>query len=129
MPRTALTPELLAASSDAIGRIWIACLWLMGAVVLLGLGVWYYRKYWLDPPTTDSTSAWTLDDLRKLHECGELSTEEYQRLRSVMIGSVKEKADAPPRTPPHRKNVEPWDWVAGQDEPGGDFDLKKRPRG
>ena len=124
-----MTPELLAATQIHTRSIIIACLWLMGAVILLGVGLWYYRKYWLAPPGDGQSPAWTLDDLRSLHERGELSTEEYQRLRAVMIGSLRENLGKQTTAPRRSADATSWDWVAGQDESGGDFDVKKRPRG
>lgn len=65
--------------------IWSGVLVLL--VVVLSLGVWYYRRRWLS--TVDSTSAapWTFDDLRKMRDQGALTEQEYQSLRSTLLGA------------------------------------------
>lgn len=64
---------------------------LMGAVVVLFGGLWYYRRYWLQPdeePDANRTP-WTLDDLRQMRESGQINEVEYQTLRETMIAALR----------------------------------------
>ncbi len=67
-------------------QIIVACLLLILALCVLWLGVWYYRRRWMGEDAA-SGSAWTLEDIRRLRDRGELTEEEYQRMRAVLIRS------------------------------------------
>jgi len=69
--------------------IWIliTCLLLLAGIVILGLGVWYYRRRWLGSDETAGTP-WTLEDLRRLRDQGDLSEEEYETMRAAMISAL-----------------------------------------
>ena len=95
---------------------------LLALLIVLSLGVWYYRRRWLSPDDLPS-SAWTLDDIRRLRDEGALTSEEYQALRAAMIGAIhpgRSTADTTqPATPP----------AAGcSDAPDDDFDVEKGSR-
>ncbi len=60
---------------------------LVGALIVLWLGVWYYRRRWLGSEESGVRPAWTLEDLRRLRESGQISESEYQALRGLTIGS------------------------------------------
>lgn len=64
---------------------------LMGAVVVLFGGLWYYRRYWLqaDEDSSVSRTPWTLDDLRQMRESGQINEVEYQTLRETMIAALR----------------------------------------
>lgn len=64
---------------------------LMGAVVVLFGGLWYYRRYWLqaDEDSSASRTPWTLDDLRQMRESGQINEVEYQTLRETMIAALR----------------------------------------
>jgi hypothetical protein len=115
-------------SGKAVGII-LACLMLMGALLLLGIGIWYVRRW--QRGEADSSAPWTFDDLRKLRDQGNLTEDEYQTLRAEIIGMYTGEAkpggpSAPQRAKPEQEQNEDWDWVA-EDEPGSDgFDVKKR---
>lgn len=120
---------LAAISPDKTLRVIVTCLILMGAFMVLGLGLWYIRR-WLRGTKEDTTAPWTFDDLRKLRAEGKLTEAEYEALRGEMIGMYQRdndtdgsKTTAVPKRPPKPK--EEWDWVAGDDQRGGGFDVKK----
>jgi uncharacterized membrane protein len=69
----------------------ITCLVLLAAAVILGVVILYYRRRWLNAGET-AQGAWTLEDLRKLREQGELSEDEYQAMRKVLIGACRGQA-------------------------------------
>jgi len=64
---------------------------LMGAVVVLFGGLWYYRRYWLqaDEEPGANRTPWTLDDLRQMKESGQINDVEYQTLRETMIAALR----------------------------------------
>lgn len=129
-----MTTILVGNVADHVVDILVACLMLMGAFLVLGLGLWYYRRWQrnIDP---GPAMTWTLEDLRKLRSQGELTEAEYQTLRAGIIGGLTDEkaSQGPPRnfgasveTTRSQEGVdEEWDWVA-EDEPGSEnFDVKK----
>lgn len=114
--------DVLASMMQQRARdIMVACGLLIGALIVLGVFVWYYRRRWLVGVDT-SPLPWTFEDLRRLRDQGELSEEEYQRLRAAMIGAATgEPRESPPRATPTESDA------------SGDtvwaFDMKKTPPG
>jgi uncharacterized membrane protein len=53
--------------------------------ILLGLTVLLYRRHYFTA-RTDQTSTFTLADIRKMHRDGQVSDEEYERMRQSVIG-------------------------------------------
>jgi len=78
---------VMRASHD-YANLYIGLTVLLLLVIALGLGVWYYRR-WMFAEASDSTESWTLADLRALRETGELSEEEYEKMRQALIGGMK----------------------------------------
>lgn len=118
---------ILAASVDRnAGQVLIACLWLLAALGVLALVVWYFRRRWLSREQRGGTP-FTLDELRRMRENGTVTAEEYERMRAVLVSAASGK---PSGRVPRRPEPE-WDWVAGRDGgddrngAGTDFDLKK----
>ena len=64
---------------------------LVGALIVLWLGVWYYRRRWLGSEASGVGPAWTLEDLRRLRDRGDLSESEYQALRGLVVGSFEDR--------------------------------------
>jgi hypothetical protein len=119
---------LAADIADLSGRIIVACLMLLGAVAILGVAFWYYRRWQRRAPAGTSSGTWSLDDLRRMREQGQLTEEEYQNLRAAVIQSYAGGRPTETRPRPVGSDDEPWDWVAGQGPPDG-FDVKKQSRG
>ncbi len=104
-------------------QILLASALLVFFVIVLGIAVWYYRRRWLAEGASSSTeAAWTFEDLRKLREQGNLTEEEYQAMRSVLIGTYRggQTEAGPSATSPGSKT---------SGEMNADFDLKKSPPG
>ncbi len=71
---------------------------LVGALIVLWLGVWYYRRHWLESEASGVGPAWTLEDLRRLRDRGDLSESEYQALRGLVVGSFEDRSAGSPET-------------------------------
>jgi hypothetical protein len=65
-------------------KIIVAGLLLILAFCVLGVAIWYYRRWWMGQEET-SGIAWTFDDLRRLRDDGDLTDEEYERMRAALI--------------------------------------------
>ena len=61
----------------------------MGAVIVLGLAMWYYR-FWVKSWDSSPDPTWTLQELRDLRSAGELSEEEYEALRQSVLESAQQ---------------------------------------
>lgn len=74
------------AVADRVGRLflWLAVLWVL--IVVLGAAFWYYRRRWLRDVADASSQPWTLADLRALRSRGDITEEEYHKLRSAVLG-------------------------------------------
>ncbi len=73
----------LAAAREAL---MVAAL-LLGMVLLLGVAVLLYRRrYFANRP--DENTGFTLADLKRMHRDGQLSDDEYGRLRESILGHV-----------------------------------------
>jgi hypothetical protein len=109
---------LVASVADLAVRIMIAGGLLLLAIIVLALGVWYYRRRWLGG-TESSTTPWTLEDLRQLRAGGDITEAEYQALRGALIGqyvdSSKTDSGASPESPD------------GSDPQQPDLNLKEPP--
>jgi hypothetical protein len=73
--------------------IGLAALWLL--IVVLGAGIWYYRRRWWLSESQSADEPFTLADLRQLRDTGGMTEEEYQRVRAAMIGSVRGEPSNP----------------------------------
>ena len=99
----------------------VTCLLLLIAAIVLYVGIWYYRRRWLDLPRS-SSQPWTLEDLRKLRDRGTLTEEEYEAMRAAMIDAYRPGAPSSEEKTPKTDNGDSGD-------NGLDFDLKKSPQG
>jgi uncharacterized membrane protein len=78
-----------AGSSDRFIEIvlWIAVL----IVLLVALWVvWMVFRKWYFAAAERSTLPWSLQDLRRLQESGQINAEEFERLRQQVIGSYQD---------------------------------------
>ena len=116
-----VSAALASMSSDDVTQIILWCTVLILAIVVLFLGVWYYRRRWIETSAGSSDQTpWTLDDLRNMKEAGQLSEEEYQALRASMIAAFRPKGP---------KETSPGTGTGPTDprEKGSDFDLRNGP--
>ncbi len=60
-------------------------------VVLVGL-TWVFRwlrRHFYQPPTSLTGSGWTLEEVKKLHESGQLTDKQHKRLRDEVAKGLK----------------------------------------
>jgi hypothetical protein len=101
-----LRMSLLAQEDQGIGAPLMWSLILIVMIVLLFGGVVVYRK-WMNSDDTTSGEGLTLSDLRRFHKAGQMTDEEFEKAKAILIGSVKgageKESDKPkggPRTIP-----------------------------
>ncbi|MBN1491811.1 MAG: SHOCT domain-containing protein [Phycisphaerae bacterium] len=82
----ASTTPIAAAAGDLLWRSVVFSGLLVGLIVLM-LAARYYHRLIDEPPET--SEPWTLADLRRLRADGELTEEEYDRLRAAMIAGIR----------------------------------------
>ncbi len=75
----------MLASVVVVREIIALALVVLALAVLLGLVVLLYRRRYFSGGL-DSTPGFTLSDLVKMHKDGQLSDEEYERMRRTVIG-------------------------------------------
>ena len=82
-------PALGASTTDSVIQvlIWGGVL-LLAAIVLFGV-VWYYRRRWLARGKSTGGTPWTLDDLRRMREAGDITEEEYRALRAALVAAFR----------------------------------------
>jgi len=132
--------ELTTVTPESVQRIWMNLGLIAAAVVVLGIGVWYYRRWYRSGGST--TSSWTLEDFRTMRDRGELTEAEYQRLRAAVLGQLQGNRSSEPASvkpvgsgsamPASRQGGEGKN-NDGKNDASGDtvwsFDLKKTPPG
>ena len=79
---------VVTVGSDA-SRIIVACVLLIVAIIILSLGILWYRRRCLNTSETTSATPWTLEDMRALYERGDITEAEYRAMRESMIASLK----------------------------------------
>jgi len=89
----------LLAQSDSIAQPLIWSLILILIIMVLFVAVGLYRK-WMKSEDTTGGEGFTLSDLRKLHKAGQMTDEEFEKAKKVLIGSVKASAEKMGQTPP-----------------------------
>ncbi|HEY7118681.1 MAG TPA: hypothetical protein VH475_18975 [Tepidisphaeraceae bacterium] len=87
---------ILAERSTGDAMLW--SLILIVAILLLFGVVLVYRK-WMNADDTTSGPGFTLSDLRRLHKEGKMTTEEFEKAKSALIGSLKVAPATPATTP------------------------------
>jgi hypothetical protein len=114
-----VTAVLATNVADLAGRILVAGGLLLLAIIVLSLGVWYYRRRLLGAEES-SANSWTLDEFRRLRAQGDLTEEEYQALRATLIGRYAGGASGkgPDASP---------EFSDGSNPHQPDLDLKKEP--
>jgi hypothetical protein len=97
-----------AGGGEGVGQILTASLWmagilLVGAILLTILKRIQSRREAAQP----SSAQEQLAQFRAAHEKGEISTDEYQRLRAMLTGQIKEQPVIPPPAPKARAEEKP----------------------
>src|SRR5688572_9542288 len=92
-----ITTWIAAASGDKSSRLLADILpWLLVlvGVVLVGSAVIYVVRRSFKSGVTSSDAGFTLQDLRDLHAAGELTDEQFERAKAMMIGRLRSDASA-----------------------------------
>lgn len=80
--------NLLAMTDKYVNLfVGLAALWLF--ILVLGAGLWYYRRRWWLSESRSDEQPWTLADLRELRDAGGMTEEEYQKIRAAMIAGFQ----------------------------------------
>jgi hypothetical protein len=73
------------------------------ALMLAAFGGYSYLKRWMsESDVPDRGGGFGLSDLRRLHEEGKISTEEYEKTRTKMVASAKRMTENLPEVLPRR---------------------------
>jgi len=98
----------------------IPSLALIGALLVGALVIALFRRWQLGGESLDSQSSDQMSEYRELYEQGEISEEEYKRLRSILSGELRQgigkSAPATSSTPP-----------AEASQPGADSQQQPEP--
>ncbi len=82
---------MLAVQIDLTETI-IWALVTLALFVVLGFGVLIYRRRYLSP-RSEQSEGFSLEDIRQMHRSGQLSDEEYDRMRRALIGMATRDAE------------------------------------
>ncbi|MEM9559630.1 MAG: SHOCT domain-containing protein [Planctomycetota bacterium] len=103
-----IPPAMLTTQSASNGSIWLPLGLLIAAVMVGGFIVLALRRRFLnDSSGPAQTPGGLLDEMRRMHEAGELSDEEYDRVRRRLArkaaGPLTSQALSPnaPQADPH----------------------------
>lgn len=91
--------HILAQTEKGIAEPLIWSFILILIIVLLFAAVGFYRR-WMKSEDTTGGEGFTLSDLRQLHKAGQMTDEEFEKAKKVLIGSVKSAAEKMGQTPP-----------------------------
>ena len=77
-----------AAQSDDAGQAFFLTFVILMLVLVLAGVVWWVRRK-LSPDEDFHAEGFNLSDLRRLHKSGQMSDEEYERAKAVIVGGLK----------------------------------------
>jgi hypothetical protein len=113
---------LFAQSTQGADRLFadiLPWLGLLVVIILLGGGLALYLRRRFATVREGETAGFTLADLRRMRDSGEISEVEFTAAKSRMLESMKPMKPASPENPPERKNaprrVPPIPPVRGED--------------
>ena len=105
-------PPILAQEQDYTRPlIWSLVL----IIIIIGMfaAVSFYRK-WMNSSDSGSAEGFTLSDLRKLHKSGQMTDEEFEKAKKILVGNFKAASEKPankpkdgPRTIPGGLDIDP----------------------
>jgi hypothetical protein len=83
----AVLPYILADDNDALSVVF-ACLLLAVLVLAWAYAVmWLRRRYWGADDGAVPSTGFTLADLRELHRSGQISEEEFNRAKEMIVAA------------------------------------------
>lgn len=84
--------DMLAQAEPSVGPPLFWSLVLILIIVVLFGAVAMYRR-WMNADDTSAGDGFTLSDLRRLHKAGQMTDEEFEKAKRILIGSVKAAAE------------------------------------
>jgi len=103
---------------DQASRIIIVCLVLFAALIIFYVVARIFWRKWLKRPESGK-NPWSLDDLRDLHQQGDITDEEYRAMRETIIAGFRgEKSET-------QQKIATGDSEEDISKNGGDIDLQK----
>jgi hypothetical protein len=100
MARMQVASLPLAQSQRGMGEVLLWLLVLIGLVVVAAMLVLYLRKWYSSPDSTPS-AGFTLGDIRQLHRDGQMTDEEFERAKALILGQTRRQLH---ETPAESKN-------------------------
>ncbi len=95
------TLSLAENTRDRTAELWMWIGILAGAVVVMAAVLWLIRKKTLgDDQPAGGALAFTLADLRQMHQSGQLSDEQFERLKARLISQTMGAEETEPPTDP-----------------------------
>lgn len=84
--------DILALAEPSVGPPLFWSLVLIIILVVLFGAVALYRR-WMKADGASGGEGFTLSDLRRLHKAGQMTDEEFEKAKKILIGSVKAAAE------------------------------------
>jgi hypothetical protein len=82
-----------------------------GFLLLMALVVSWVRKWYRGTPQEGLTASDQLAQFRELYERGEISKEEFARVRQLLMGRVKQELNLPPGRSPEIQPPPHYEWI------------------
>ena len=76
--------RLIADAAQSVGSVAFWAAVLIAVTAVLAAGLFMLRRWFHQEPKTGETT-WTLAELRRLRDSGELTIQQYEHLRSAML--------------------------------------------
>jgi uncharacterized membrane protein len=91
-----------------ITSIVVFCIVLILAILLMWIVYALARRRFTKQEAQSSPASWSLNDIRKLRDEGQLSQEEYEKLRDIVAGRAtpEERPAKPRKAPPNEDDEE-----------------------
>jgi hypothetical protein len=84
---TVIVPVAQGDTTTAVSEILLYAAGLLVGVLALGVLIWYYRRRMHQ--TQEIAQPWTLHELRQLHAAGQISDEEFDRLKAQIVSGTR----------------------------------------
>lgn len=83
----------MIANTNDIGGVFVWGGLLLAAVIALGAAVWWIRRRLFAGDEPDSGDIWSLQHLRELRRTGQLTEDEFQKLKAQVIAQFSPPGD------------------------------------
>ena len=86
--------HMLAQQRDYT-QIFIWSMVLIGVLIVLFLGVIWLKRWMMGSPETTKPAGFTLSDLRELRRAGQMTDEEFEKAKALLVGNLKTSESKP----------------------------------